>query len=205
MEKGETTKFDIIQKAAPIFNHQGYAGASIADVMKATGLQKGGIYNHFNSKEQLALETFNYSVRLVRQHYVEALKGHDSAPNQLIAFMTIFQQFFDTPPIPGGCPLLNSAIEADDAFPGLREQASREMKHWHSWIVRIIQGGIKRGELKSSIDAKATATLFIACLEGGLMLSKLHYDPIYLQQAIAYLQAHIASNLNESNSGSDQS
>lgn len=195
MRKGETTKLDILQQAAPIFNQQGYAGASIADVMKATGLQKGGIYNHFASKEQLALETFSYSVRLVRQHYAEALKGHASAPNQLLAFIAIFQQFFHNPPIPGGCPLLNTAIECDDAFPGLREQARREMKQWHSWIVRIIRGGAKRGEIRSSIDAKAAATMFIACLEGGLMLSKLQNDPIYLQQAIAHLQAYITSDL----------
>jgi AcrR family transcriptional regulator len=106
MGKGETTKLDILQQAAPIFNQQGYAGASITDVMKATGLQKGGIYNHFKSKEQLALETFSYSVRLVRQHYAEALKNQASAPNQLLAFMAVFQQFFHDPPILGGCPLL---------------------------------------------------------------------------------------------------
>jgi TetR/AcrR family transcriptional regulator, transcriptional repressor for nem operon len=195
MGRGETTKLDILQRAAPIFNQQGYAGASISDVMKATGLRKGGIYNHFESKEQLALETFNYSVRLVRQRYVSALKNQASAPDQLLTFMTVFQQLFHDPPIPGGCPLLNTAIESDDALSGLREQASREMKHWHSWLVRIIRGGIKRGEIKATIDTKATATLFIACLEGGLMLSKLHRDPIYLQQAIAHLQTYMISEL----------
>jgi AcrR family transcriptional regulator len=195
MGKGETTKLDILQRAAPIFNQYGYAGASIADVMKATGLEKGGIYNHFESKEQLALATFNYSVRLVRQHYVSALKNQGSSIDQLLAFMTVFQQLFHDPPVLGGCPLLNTAIESDDALPSLREQAIREMKHWHSWIVRIIRGGIKRGEIKVTTDTKATATLFIACLEGGLMLSKLHRDPTYLQQAIAHLQTYIISEL----------
>ncbi|KAM3105769.1 MULTISPECIES: TetR/AcrR family transcriptional regulator [unclassified Phormidesmis] len=189
MGKGETTKLDILQQAAPIFNQQGYAGASIAAIMQAAGLQKGRIYNHFESKEQLALETFNYSVQpsvnTMQRHY----KGHDSAPSQLLAFMTVFQQFFRDPPVPGGCPLLNTAIESDDALPGLREQASREMKHWHSWIVRIIRRGIKRGEMNSTVDAKAAATLLIICLEGGLMLSKLHHDPIHLQQAIAHLRS----------------
>ena len=177
MRKGETTKLEIVQQAAPIFNQRGYAGASISDVMQATGLQKGGIYNHFESKEQLALEAFSYSVRLVRQHYAEALKAQDSAPDQLLAFMAVFQLFFRNPPIPGGCPLLNTAIECDDAFPALRQQASREMKHWHSWIARIIRHGVSRGEIQSHVDVKAAATLFIACLEGGLMLSKLHNDP----------------------------
>jgi AcrR family transcriptional regulator len=43
MEKGNITKLKIVQCAAPIFNQRGYAGASMADVMQATGLQKGGI------------------------------------------------------------------------------------------------------------------------------------------------------------------
>ncbi|MBD3884005.1 TetR/AcrR family transcriptional regulator [Phormidium tenue FACHB-886] len=195
MGKGETTKLDIIQRAAPIFNQQGYAGASIADVMKATGLQKGGIYNHFQSKEHLALEVFSYSMRLIRQQYAEALEGHASAPDQLLAFMAVFQRFFHHPPVPGGCPLLNMAIESDDAFPALRQQARQEMKSWHHWIARIIRGGIKRGEIRSTVEVKAAATLFIACLEGGLMLSKLQDDPIYLQQAIAHLQTYIAADL----------
>jgi len=44
--------------------------------------------------------------------------------------------------------------------------------------------------MNSTIDTKAAATLFIICLEGGLMLSKLHNDPIYLQQAIAHTGLH---------------
>jgi AcrR family transcriptional regulator len=45
------TKAHIIQQAAVVFNQQGYAGTSMSDIMRATGLKKGGIYNHFQSKE----------------------------------------------------------------------------------------------------------------------------------------------------------
>ena len=50
MSKGEETKTRILQQAAELFNQQGYAGSSIADIMRVTGLQKGGIYNHFKNK-----------------------------------------------------------------------------------------------------------------------------------------------------------
>src|SRR6195256_6799324 len=59
--KGEQTRRDIVQKAAPLFNQKGYEGTSLSDLMDATGLQKGGIYRHFASKEELALEAFDYS------------------------------------------------------------------------------------------------------------------------------------------------
>jgi TetR/AcrR family transcriptional regulator, transcriptional repressor for nem operon len=48
MRKGEQTRHAIIRKAAPIFNQKGYEGAALSDLMEATGLEKGGIYRHFD-------------------------------------------------------------------------------------------------------------------------------------------------------------
>src|ERR1700724_3921424 len=61
MTKGEQTRRKIVAAAAPIFNQQGYEGSSLADLMAATGLKKGGIYRHFSSKEELAAEAFDYT------------------------------------------------------------------------------------------------------------------------------------------------
>src|ERR1700730_4389162 len=75
MSKGEATRQRIIAQAAPLFNQRGYEGCSLQDLMNATGLQKGGIYRHFGSKEELAAEAFDYAWRTafeVRQKGVEA-------------------------------------------------------------------------------------------------------------------------------------
>ena len=53
MSKGEETRQRIIAQAAPLFNQLGYEGCSLQDIMDATGLEKGGIYRHFGSKEEL--------------------------------------------------------------------------------------------------------------------------------------------------------
>ena len=62
MGKGELTRERIIAQAAPLFNQRGFAGCSMQDVMEATGLEKGGLYRHFSSKEELAAEAFRYAV-----------------------------------------------------------------------------------------------------------------------------------------------
>ncbi|GIU89776.1 MAG: hypothetical protein KatS3mg010_0875 [Acidimicrobiia bacterium] len=46
-----------------MFNRRGYVGASMRDLVDATGLEKGGIYNHFGSKEQLALEAYDHAMQ----------------------------------------------------------------------------------------------------------------------------------------------
>ena len=60
--RASATRQRIVELAAPVFNRQGYVGASMRDLIDATGLEKGGIYNHFGSKEQLALEAYDYAM-----------------------------------------------------------------------------------------------------------------------------------------------
>jgi AcrR family transcriptional regulator len=73
MSKAQETKTRIIAQAATLFNQQGYTGTSVSDLMRATGLQKGGIYNHFHSKDELALEAFDFAVNCVQQKFMGAL------------------------------------------------------------------------------------------------------------------------------------
>src|SRR5687768_18214815 len=115
MSKGEQTREMILQQAAPVFNQRGYFGASLADIMAATGLEKGGIYNHFASKDDLALHAFDYAVGLVEREFEEALQNKPNTVDRLLALVNVFRRLTQGSPVPGGCPVLNTAVEADDA------------------------------------------------------------------------------------------
>jgi len=193
MGKGEETRERILARSAQLFNRQGYAGASLADIMRETGLEKGGIYNHFSCKEQLALESFDYAYELVRQRVRLALVGKFNAIERLLAIVSVFQSEVDDPPVAGGCPILNTAIEADDANEVLRDRARTAMDDWRATIHRIIHRGIERGEVRPTTDAEEVASLLIATLEGALMLSNLYKDPIYMERASAHMIRFIES------------
>ena len=62
VSKAEHTKQKIIETAAIIFNQNGYVGTSIADIVKSTGVNKGGIYKHFKTKDEIAVAAFDYSL-----------------------------------------------------------------------------------------------------------------------------------------------
>ena len=193
MGKGEETRERILARSAQLFNRQGYAGASLADIMRETGLEKGGIYNHFSSKEQLALESFDYAYELVRQRVLQALAGKFNAIERLLAIVSVFQSEVDDPPVAGGCPILNTAIEADDANEVLRDRARVAMDDWRGTIHRIVNRGIERGEVRPSTDADEVASLLIATLEGALMLSNLYKDSIHMRRAAAHMERYIES------------
>ncbi len=195
MSKGEETKEKILQQAAELFNQQGYAGSSISDIMRVTGLQKGGIYNHFKSKDDLALQAFDFAIAQLRQHYLAAIRSKHHAVERLQAIIGVFRSYVDNPPIKGGCPLLNTAIESDDAHPALRQRAQQAMNSWRKLFYRIIQKGIEKGEIRSTVDADEVTTILIATLEGAMMMSKLYGNSIHIERAINHLADYIESQL----------
>ncbi|MEB3356183.1 MAG: TetR/AcrR family transcriptional regulator [Synechococcales bacterium] len=193
MSKAEETKLKIIQQAANLFNQQGYAGSSMSDIMKATGLKKGGIYNHFVSKDELAIAAFDFAVEQVSQRYVRALKGKRGAIASLKAIVHTFCTAADELPLKGGCPLLNTAVESDDAHPALRERTQQAMYRWRHLVHQVVQRGVDGSEIQPAVNPDEVATVLIAVMEGALMLTKLYGDRIHLQRAEAHLNGYIES------------
>ena len=193
MTKGEQTRQRIIARAAPVFNVHGFAGTSMEQLTEAIGLQKGGIYNHFPSKQALALQAFDYAVGLTAARFAAALVGKHSAVDRLLAIMGVLEHYVDTPTLAGGCPILNTAIESDDAYPALRERAQAAMTDWHKLIGSTVKAGVQRGELRPAADPRVVASVLTAGMEGALMLSKLYDDPIYMRRTADHLSAYIRS------------
>ena len=193
MRKGEQTKEYILQKAAELFNERGYYSASMSDIMAATGMEKGGIYNHFKSKDDLAVQAYEYSVDLMRQAFAAGIKGKYHAVARLHAVVDVFQKISDGAILPGGCPVMNTAVQANNTHSQLQNCARQTMLEWQDFIVRIAQAGVDRGQLKPGTDPNMLATLFISTLEGAIMLTQLHQDKTYMTQVIAHLTTYLDS------------
>ncbi|MDJ0743932.1 MAG: TetR/AcrR family transcriptional regulator [Xenococcaceae cyanobacterium MO_167.B27] len=193
MSKAEQTKANIIEQAASLFNQKGYAAASIADIMEATGLKKGGIYNHFQSKDELAVAAFDYAVDLVNQRILGAVTQEKNALARLKALVAVHLDYIDNPPVPGGCPIMNTAIEWDDNDSILRDRAKQAMDSWRNLIIRIVEKGIKKGEVKANTESQTVATVLISTIEGGIMMSKLYQDSIHLERVAISLHTYLDS------------
>jgi TetR/AcrR family transcriptional regulator, transcriptional repressor for nem operon len=189
-KKGEVTRRLILERAAPVFNKRGYAGTSMSEIVEATGLEKGGIYNHFASKDDLALESFAYSISLMTEQFAVAQEGKVGL-DRLVGIIEAFGEWADNPLIAGGCPIMNTAIESDDTHPELAGRARDAMDSWHRLIGSIVKEAKARGEIDPDVDPYQLATLVTSTLEGSLMLSKLFHDPAHEHRAVASLSDHV--------------
>lgn len=191
MSKGEKTKERIVAKAASVFNQHGFAGSSMTELMEATGLEKGGLYRHFPSKEAIAVEAFDYAWRSASDTRTHDL---DLVPNRVDRLKQFVSNFVERRPVvPGGCPLFNTAIDSDDGNPLLRERAREALREWLDRLQRTVDEGIAAGEIRSGVDARRLATLMISALEGALTMSRLEKDRAALLSMKAFLHDHLES------------
>ena len=185
VSKGEKTRQRIVRKAAAVFNQHGYSGTSLSELMEETGLEKGGIYRHFESKEDLAVAAFDYSWSEIKRRRMEVL---DAIPNPLGKLHGMVDSFAAKPSaVPGGCAIMNTAVDADDGNPLLRAHARSALREWLDYLEELVIQGIAQGEIDPKTSATGIASILIATLEGSLMMSRLTNDRAALSVAREHL------------------
>jgi len=192
ISKGDKTRQRIIAEAAAIFNQRGYEGCSIQAIMMATGLEKGGIYRHFDSKEDLAAEAFDYAWSVAstkrRMHLdeisdpIQKLKQHHA-------------NFLTRSGLPGGCPLLNTAVDSDNGNPILRDKVRKALRGWQAMLIEILGEGVAAGTIRAEIDRSAVANHIIGSLEGAMLINRIERNDAALRQAVTRLDEFLDSHV----------
>jgi TetR/AcrR family transcriptional regulator, transcriptional repressor for nem operon len=191
--KAEQTRQYIIEKTAPLFNKKGFDGTTLSDLTEATGLTKGALYGNFRDKEEIGVAAFRYSIAKVREVGRKQLDKAPTYKKQLLALLEFYSDYVFNPPIPGGCPLLNSAIEADDNHISMRKVVTKELMQTIDFITGLITNGIAAGEFKKDTNARATAYTFFCSVEGALMFSRVERS----REAMDIIVAHCKNNLDQ--------
>jgi TetR/AcrR family transcriptional repressor of nem operon len=187
MNKGQLTRENIVARAATLFNTHGYAGASLSELMQITGLKKGGIYNHFHSKEEILISAFEYSVGVVKKTLANAIVDRPTATGKLKGIVEFYRDYPLNPVIKGGCPILNTIVDSDSTNPLLQEKVREAVDDLINELVQIINYGIRKGEFKSGIDTRKAAVVIFTSIEGGIAMTRSHSDNNYMTIIIDHL------------------
>lgn len=184
LSKAERTRQFIIETTAGIFNTKGYAGTSLNDLTDATGLTKGSIYGNFENKEEVALAAFDYNLSKVKGRIQQHLDQANTYSQKLLVYSDVYRTFFRLPFIQGGCPILNTAVEADDTNNLLKDRAAKALQQWKKGIIDLIKAGVASGEFKEDVEPERIALSMIALIEGGIMIAQATNMPTSLDKVL---------------------
>jgi TetR/AcrR family transcriptional regulator, transcriptional repressor for nem operon len=188
LTKGERSRQKIVETAAVLFNQKGFAGCSMGDIVVASGLEKGTLYSHFSTKEELALLAFDYAWKETSEKRIGNLKTVSNAVDKLKLHI---DNYVNTPSFPGGCPLLNFALDADDGNLALRTRVKKALKGWDDFLAKILEGGQLAGEVNPQVDPHAVANLVISILEGASVITRVNKRAAVLKEAQRHLSTYL--------------
>jgi TetR/AcrR family transcriptional repressor of nem operon len=190
--KAERTRKFIIESTAEIFNRKGFSGTSLSDLTEATGLTKGSIYGNFENKEEVALAVFDFNYSIIRSLIREELAKVSAPRDKLMVYANVYQTINRSPDDRGGCPILNTAVEADDTNYLLKNKAAQAIVGWADNLSAIMESGIQSGVFRADIKVRQLALTIIALVEGGLMIARATDDPANMDQVVATIEQLIS-------------
>lgn len=171
LTKAERTKQFILETAAPLYNEKGISGVSIDDVLEATKLTKGCIYGHFAGKDDLSQQVIEYSLRNLTEKLTTLVMREKSAKDKITTFIDFYKNPINTF-IAGGCPIFNTAVEADDNFPEIKKKVALSLLAGQKELSNILQQGIDNGEFSSKLNPARFAFKMVAAIEGGTVMCR---------------------------------
>lgn len=171
LTKAERTKQFILETAVPLYNEKGISGVNIDDVLEATKLTKGCLYGHFENKEDLSEQVIDLSLKLVSDRIRAAVYQAKTIKGKVFAFLDFYKNPIETY-ISGGCPIFNTAVEADDNYPLIKEKVAKVFRSGQQELAALIQEGINTGEFSAQLDPVVFAFKLTASVEGGIVMCR---------------------------------
>jgi len=193
--KSTHTKQYIVKTVAPVFNKYGYAGTSLSDITKATGLTKGAIYGNFQNKEEIALEAFNYNIKIILRAIGKVLDEEDSPVKKLFRLTKFYRQYQDYTIDFGGCPILNIGVDSKHQNPLLLERVKYSIKKVENYIATILEKGIELKEIKQGIDPQKYSKRILALIEGSIFMTITMNNRSYLSDMMDHIDELIKTKI----------
>jgi TetR/AcrR family transcriptional repressor of nem operon len=152
----------IAASAATLLRERGIKASSVMDVMKGAGLTVGGFYNHFDSKEELFVETLQNVASSTWDNFLKSANG-DSPRARTLNVIRRYLSRKHRDDKETGCLLPTTAPEVAREGGPYRSALAKELSAFVNSFANMIDAGV---------ESRERALGLIALMYGALSLSR---------------------------------
>lgn len=172
---------EIVDRATSVFWAKGYEATSLADLIKATGINKGSLYNAFGSKKGL----FSQSIlKYDQEHRRATLVELIALKDPVLAINTLFDGIIAESLADKeckGCLLVNTALDLPNQDLDIAKTVKSGFLDFEGFFETQIQFGQKVGAIPINLDHQSAAKTLLGLVVALRVLSRGVYDEEGLQ------------------------
>lgn len=169
----DVTRDTILDAAFQEIYRHGFQAASLNNILARTGLTKGALYHHFQTKDALGFAVIDEVIREGLDAMVFAPLRESSTPYAtLLEIVRHKAERADAENVTLGCPLNNLMQEMSPLDPVFKKRLNAVLKSWQEAVTDALLRGQKQGEVRRNIDCRAAALFIVSAWEGCVGVAK---------------------------------
>ncbi|MFZ5866275.1 MAG: TetR/AcrR family transcriptional regulator [Thermodesulfobacteriota bacterium] len=185
----------IIHESLKLFSLKGYLNTSIEDILEHANSSKGGLYNHFRSKDELFVAVLSQARKIWRN---KVLDGLDRIDDPIVKVKKLLENYAnrylkDAENIPGGCVFVTLSVELDDQRQDFAREIGDGFYRFLAMIKRFLDEAKASGRLSREVDTDAISRMLFAGMLGASVLYGIDKSGGTLDKCIASLTAYLDS------------
>ncbi len=159
----------IIHETLRQFSTKGFMSTSISDILESVGTSKGGLYNHFKSKEELYFAALSEARKIWRQRNLAGLDQLARPLDKLKKLLENYRDLYlaDLDNFPGGCIFVTLAVELNDQQPHLAKEVNKGFERFRDLIKRLLDREKAAGTLRHGTDTDMAAEVIFSGILGA--------------------------------------
>lgn len=160
----------VLDRAARAFWARGFEATSMAELVKATGINRGSLYAAFTDKRTLFLRSLEHYDKTYCASFLNDIAAA-CTPKEAI-FAAFDAASAQHPDRPRGCLLINTALEMSPRDFEIAEYIDARLREVEDFFHGNIVLAVKDGAIRRDIDARATAQALLGLFIGLRVLTR---------------------------------
>jgi AcrR family transcriptional regulator len=190
--KGDITKEGVVTAALQLFSVKGYFNTSINDILQATGLTKGGLYCHFESKADLWCAVYEEAVQIWRNiTFNDTADITDPLARIEKVCRNVMLNYLGGDVFKGGCFFVNMLVELTGQSPSMSRQILKGFVQFSKLLQIWLSEAERKRLLKPDLNLREIADYIIISLNGAATLYITTSDKRICEHTLSQLRFYI--------------
>jgi AcrR family transcriptional regulator len=172
MKNSVVLKEKIIWESLKLFSLKGFLSTSIHDIMREAKTSKGGLYNHFKSKDEIFSAVLSEARKVWRDRNLAGLDQIEKPVGKVKKLLENYRDRYlkDTETFPGGCIFVTLSVELDDQNPFFSRELNEGFVRLKAMIRRLLDQGKESGELRPEVNTEAVTEMIFSGMLGASVI-----------------------------------
>jgi len=186
-------KEKIIHETIKLFSLKGFLSTSINDILRETSASKGGLYNHFKSKEDLFFAVLSKSRKIWRKECLDGLDQTEKSIDKVIKLLENYRDRYliDYENFPGGCIFVTLSVELADQRPHLAHELNEGFVRLKAMINRLLDQSKEAGEIRDDVSTDYVTEMIFSGMLGASVIYGMEKSNASLHRTINSLSNYL--------------